>query len=147
MKVVVLTIVIFFKFVYLSFSQVAVIAHISVPVDTISKSELVDLYTKDIKFWSDKIPVVIFDLKPKTDVKKSFYDFIGKSSSRMKSIWMKKKLSGEGDPPKSYLTEEDILKNIVSTPGSIGYISSDKVTNNIKVLAILPLINNFPDKN
>ena len=147
MKTVVLTFVTLLMFNSLSFSQVAVIANKSVPISSINKSELVDLYTKDTKFWSDKKPVVIFDLKPKTDAKKTFYEYLGILSSRMKSIWMKKKLSGEGDPPKSYLTEEDILKNVISTPGSIGYISSDKVTNNIKVLAVLPVKNNFPDRN
>ena len=82
-----------------TFGQVAVIANPSVPVDTITNTELLDFYSRDIRLWNNDKPVTIFDLKPKGKIKEIFYAFIGKSTSRMKSIWMKKMLSGEGDPP------------------------------------------------
>lgn len=118
-------------------AQVAVIAHKSVSVEKITDAKLLDFYTGDIRLWSDDSPVIVFDLKPKGEVKDMFYDFLGKSPSRMKSIWLKKMLSGEGDPPKSLLSEEDMLKNVSSTPGSVGFISNSKVTDRVKVLAII----------
>ena len=93
-------------------AQVAVIAHKSVPIDQISKKQLLDLYTGDIRQWENRKPVIVFDLKTKGEVKEMFYDFLGKSPSRMKSIWLKKMLSGEGDPPKSLSSEDDMLKHI-----------------------------------
>ncbi|MEE9169692.1 MAG: hypothetical protein V3U73_07985, partial [bacterium] len=87
-------------------AQVSVIAHKSVPLDEIERLQLLDFYTGDIRAWSNGEPVVVFDLKPKGEVKKAFYNFLGKSSSRMKSIWMKKMLSGEGDPPEALVSEE-----------------------------------------
>ena len=47
------------------YAQVAVIANESVPVDNISKEDLLDFYTGDIREWTDKSPVIVFDLKPK----------------------------------------------------------------------------------
>ena len=102
-----------------AFGQVAVIANPSVPVDTITNNELLDFYTRDIRFWNNKKPVIVFDLKARGEVKEIFYDFLGKSTSRMKSIWMKKMLSGEGDPPEALDSETDMLKKVSSTPGSI----------------------------
>ena len=67
-------------------TEVAVIAHPSVPVQKITKTQLLDLYTGDVKEWGNGEPIVLVDLEPKTDVKRAFYDFLGKSTSRMKSI-------------------------------------------------------------
>ena len=104
-------------------ADVAVIVNKSVPLDTITSSHLLDLYTGDIRTWTNGEPVVLIDLKPKTDAKNMFYDYLGKSSSRMKSIWMKNMLSGEGNPPQSFGSEADLLRKVASTPGAIGYLS------------------------
>jgi ABC-type phosphate transport system substrate-binding protein len=117
-----------------AFGQVVVIANKSVPVDTLEKSDLLDIYTGDVKKWSDKQPVVVLDLKPKVEVKKSFYKFLRKSPSRMKSIWLRKMLSGEGDPPAFMNSEEDLLKKVASTPGAIGYVAQAKVSREVKIL-------------
>ncbi|KAA3609710.1 MAG: hypothetical protein D8M58_09320 [Calditrichaeota bacterium] len=119
------------------YSQVAVIAHNSVSVDSISKSQLLDFYTGDIREWENDFTLIVFDLKPKPGVRDIFYKFIGKSSSRMKSIWLKKVLLGEGDPPEVLETEEEMLKTIAKTPGSIGFVSSDLVDKSVKVLILI----------
>lgn len=118
-------------------AQVAVIAHKSVPEDSIKKNELLDFYTGDIKKWSNGVPVVVLDLKLKCEAKNMFYKFLGKSSSRMKSIWLKKMLSGEGDPPKSLKSEEEMLNKVASTPGAIGFVSQTKVSREVKTLILI----------
>ncbi len=121
-------------------AQVAVIANNSVPVESIDAGDLLDLYSKEIKYWSNGEPVILFDLKPRNNVKDAFYSFLGKSSSRMKSIWMKKKLSGEGNPPVALETEEQVLRRIAVTPGAIGYISRALVESaDIKIIAVIEI--------
>lgn len=118
-------------------AQVAVIVNSSVQTNEISSTELLDFYTRDVRVWDNGDPVIVFDLKPKSDVKETFYNYLGKSTSRMKSIWMKKMLSGEGDPPEALDTEESIIKKVAATPGSIGFVSKSKVTENVKVLVVI----------
>ena len=137
MKIVIVTLLFLFSWPEASFSQVAVIAHKSVPVDTIKKSELLDFYTGDIKKWNDEQPVVILDLKPRGDTKKAFYKFLGKSPSRMKSIWLKMMLSGEGDPPLSMRSEDELLQKVASTPGAIGFVSQSRVNGDVKTLFLI----------
>ncbi len=120
-------------------AQVVVIAHPSVPVETIDKADLLDFYTGDTRSWEDDVPVTVFDLKPKGTVKDTFYSFLGKSSSRMKSIWLKRKLSGEGDPPTSFETEEEVLEHVAATPGAIGFVSKGKVGTTVKILVEIGL--------
>ncbi len=118
-------------------SQVAVIANKAVPINEIKKTELLDFYTGDTKKWDNQIPVIVFDLKLKSAVKDTFYNFLGKSPSRMKSIWLKKMLSGEGEPPKALESEEDMLKKVAETSGAIGFVSKEKINGEVKTLLII----------
>lgn len=120
-----------------SIGAVAVIANKSVPLDKITKDELLEFYTGETRRWSDGETVVVFDLKPKTELKGQFYKLVGKSSSRMKSIWMVNMLSGEGDPPEAIETEEAMLKKVADTKGAIGFVDRAKVTDEVKILIII----------
>jgi len=115
-------------------AQVVVIAHKSVSMDTIKKSALLDFYTCDIKKWSDGQPVIVLDLKSPSDVKTAFYNYLGRSSSRMKSVWLKKLLSGEGEPPEALNSEEELLKKVAATAGAIGFVSKANVRKDVKLL-------------
>ncbi len=137
MKAAIVTILLLLGWAETSFSQVAVIAHKSVPMDTIKKSELLDFYTGDIKKWNAAQAVVRLDLKARSDTKKAFYKFLGKSPSRMKSIWLKKMLSGEGDPPLSMHSEDALLQKVASTPGAIGFVSQRRATGDVKTLFLI----------
>ena len=55
----------------------------------------------------------------------------------MKSIWLKRMLLGEGDPPKALESEKDMLITIAKTPGAIGFISSELVDKTVKVLILI----------
>lgn len=137
MRIIIIAIFCLFTFATGALAQVAVIAHKSVPGDSIKKNELLDFYTGDIKKWKNDQAVVVLDLKPKCEEKVMFYEFLGKSSSRMKSIWLKKMLSGEGDPPEALKSEEEMLKKVAATPGAIGFINLSKVNDDVKILLVI----------
>ncbi|MCZ6777138.1 MAG: hypothetical protein O7D34_11895 [Ignavibacteria bacterium] len=118
-------------------AQVAAIAHKSVPIESITSSKLFEYYSGETRLWDNGQPVVVFDLEPKNAVKDAFYEFMGKSTSRMKSIWMVNMLLGEGDPPESLKSEEEMLTKVASTSGAIGFVSQSTVTEDVKVLAVI----------
>jgi len=120
-------------------AEVAVIVHPSVPVREINRTQLLDLYSGDVKEWRNGAPIIVLDLKPKSGIKDAFYSYLGKSSSRMKSIWMKNLLSGEGDPPQAQASETEILQKVASTPGAIGYIDRSLVTDAVVEIVIIPI--------
>ena len=141
MKIQVLLYITLILSLYNANAQVAVIANKSVPKNEISSSELLDFYIGDVRYWSNDNPVIVFDLEPKGEIKKAFYKFLGKSTSRMKSIWMKKMLSGEGDPPEAISSEEELLQRVAKTKGALGFISNEKVSDDVKVLVIIEIEN------
>lgn len=118
-------------------AQVVVIAHKDVPADSISKTQLLYFYTGDALSWDGELEVVVFDLKSRGPVRDAFYDYLGKTSSRMRSIWLKRKLAGEGDPPRSFETEEEVLAHVADTAGAIGFVSAGKVHDGVKTLVMI----------
>ena len=124
-------------------SQINVIAHGSVPVDTLDKKELLQLFSGTKEYWKDGNPVVIMDLSINGRIRDSFYAFLGKPSSRMRSIWLKRKLTGEGELPQSIDSEEELIEKVASTEGAIGFVSTEIALNQnqVKVLiSQIPLI-------
>lgn len=114
--------------------QVLVIANASVPADSISKTQLLDFYTGEVKLWDNGERVVVFDLKTQDETREVFYDFLGKTSSRIMSIWLRRKLSGEGDPPERLPSEAEVLARVQATPGAIGFVALAYVPGDVKVL-------------
>jgi len=121
----------------MAFAQIAIIAHKAVPEDTLSQALLLDFYSGEIKSWSNKVPVVVFDLKPVGETRELFYKLLGKTSSRMKSIWLKKLLMGEGEPPAALESEEEVVKKVAATRGAIGYVGKVKVTGEVKIITVV----------
>ena len=121
-------------------AQVAVIAHKDVPADSLTKVQLLDFYTGDALSWDSGQQVVVFDLKSRGPVRDAFYEYLGKTSSRMRSIWLKRKLSGEGDPPESFETEAEVLQRVASTPGALGFVQQATVSgDDVKILAVIEI--------
>jgi ABC-type phosphate transport system substrate-binding protein len=117
--------------------EIAVIGHPDVPAEAVSKELVLDYFTGDRRRWSNEEPVVPLDLQEPKEVRKSFYRSLGKSSSRMRSIWMRRKLSGEGEPPEAIETEQELVLKVANTPGAIGFVRRENVTTNVKLLALL----------
>lgn len=118
-------------------AQVVVIGHKAVPTDTLTRAQLLDLYTGDVKSWSNKTPVVVLDLAAQSETKNGFYMLLGLTSSRIKSIRLKKLLLGEGDPPELLKSEDEVVKKVTSTPGAIGYVSQSKAGSEVKIIRIV----------
>ncbi len=121
-------------------AQVSVIAHPSVPVSQLDHDQLLDYYTGELDTWNDGSVVVILDLKTRNETRKRFYSYLGKSASRIKTIWIRKKLSGEGNPPQAFKTDQEIMAKVASTPGAIGFVASSftALADEFKTIMVIP---------
>ena len=119
-------------------SHLAVIVNHSVSADTISAQQLLDIYSLNTRQWDDGKQIVPVRLQGNESGTKSFYDFIGKKSLEMKKLWLRIQLSGEGMAPIAFSSDSDVIEKVASTRGAIGFVDSDKVTDKVKILLILP---------
>lgn len=117
-----------------SYGQVAVIANKSVPENSISQSQLTDIYMLRSKTWSNGSAIVPLTIKTDNNTTNKFFAAVGKSSMEMKKEWMKIQLTGEGMAPEGLGSEAEMLTKVASTPGAIGFVDQSKVTGDVKVL-------------
>ncbi len=114
-----------------------VVAHSSVPVSEITKSELSRVFQKR----SNRIQgtaVVPVDLGRDSAVRESFSQAVhGRSASAIESFWQQQVFSGREVPPDQMASDAAVLAFVNSTPGAIGYVSSGaSVSGGAKVLRI-----------
>jgi ABC-type phosphate transport system substrate-binding protein len=57
-----------------------------------------------------------------------------KSSAQLKAYWSKLIFTGKGTPPKEVSNDAEVIKMISANPDTIGFISSDAVTDAVKVV-------------
>lgn len=135
MKKIVLFLSIFCLYLNIANAQIAVIANKSIK-EKINLSALTSIFQLDqTELGGSKI--VVFDLSEESGLKQAFYNALGKSNSEYKKIWMKKKLTGNGTPPKLVANEDEMLSKVASTPGAIGFISASKVNSSVNVILII----------
>ncbi|TMP28243.1 phosphate ABC transporter substrate-binding protein [Pseudoalteromonas rubra] len=59
---------------------------------------------------------------------------LSKSSAQLKAYWSKLIFTGKGTPPKEVSNDAEVLKMVSANPDTIGFVSSDAVTDAVKVV-------------
>lgn len=120
-----------------SLAQIAVIANMSVPISSANQRTTLDIYSLSIQTWENGSAITVVTLKGNDSVVKTFHKFLGRTPLEMRKLWMRIQLSGEGRVPIALSSEAEVAEEIASTPGAIGFVSSDHVPKNVKVLFVI----------
>lgn len=114
-------------------AQVVIIANKNVNTQSINKNTVQNLYTlHSNELGSQKVKLFFLNENSETDGK--FLLVMGMSFLELKKVWLKAKLTGNGNPPEIIQTPDELIAKIISTPGAVGFVDSKFVNNNVKVL-------------
>lgn len=138
-----------FFFVLLAFSLgfgavaqaagIAVIAHPSVKMAGISKSELGKIYLGKSKSLPNGKAVQPIDQSESSAARKHFNKKVLRMSTRqIKSHWSKRMFTGKGKPPKVIVGDDAVKAWVADNPQALGYIDGGSVDASVKVLLIIP---------
>jgi hypothetical protein len=87
--------------------------------------------------WSDGTPVTVFVLPDDNRIHKQFSKkILNVFPHQLRRIWNNAVFSGSGQAPITLNSVEEMKEKIATTPGSIGYLTTDELDDNIKVLDI-----------
>ena len=68
---------------------------------------------------------IVFAILKRVDVHKAFLkEYLNQTPKQFTMFWVKKIFTGEGEEPKSFATEKEMIDFIAGNKGAIGYISS-----------------------
>jgi ABC-type phosphate transport system substrate-binding protein len=117
-------------------AQVIVIANPSVKSDSVSKSELRDVFTgasTNLKDGSHVKPVLLKDCLTHVEFVSAY---LGTSAVGLLVTWRGLVFSGQATMPKSLDSETEMVAYVGRTAGAVGYIGKATPHDGVKVLTI-----------
>ncbi len=117
-------------------SDCLLIGNSSITEISVPKGDVKRIYLGKMKKWANGSEIHAVTLRSglvhETFVKK----YVNRSPSSFSSFWKRAIVSGTGIPPKSFKTEDEVVKYIAETKGAVGYISPDTIHDGVKVINI-----------
>lgn len=116
-------------------AQVLVIVHPEMSAESVSKADLSKVYTGTASriAGTHVVPVLLKEGSVHSDF---LTNSIGKSPVSLIVIWRGLVLSGQATMPKTFNSEEELVRYVARTPGAIGYIDKSTPHDGVKVLTI-----------
>lgn len=107
--------------------------------DTITRSELSNVFFKKQQRWSDGVSARPVDLASRDDTRERFSERVhGRSTAAVKGYWQRLIFSGRDTPPPELESDREVLDYVRRNRGAIGYVSSGTaVGSGLKVLRIV----------
>lgn len=120
-------------------AEFVVIANPSVPVNSISRDYLANLFLISGFRWPDGTEAVPFDIAGDSPLKVEFYlVMIDRSMPQVRSYRARLIFTGTGIPPAELDSYAEVLRRVSGTSGAIGYVPRDLAGKSVRVITVSP---------
>ena len=111
-----------------------IIANLSVPVTSISKDDLADIYLLRTNVWDNGERIVPVNREASSNARSVFSArMLKQSQSSLTAYWDKMHYKGM-TPPLVQESDQAVLAFVQKVPGAIGYVSASTPLKNVKIL-------------
>jgi ABC-type phosphate transport system substrate-binding protein len=119
-------------------TDVVVVANPTVPVTSLSFTELRRIFLGERQFWSSSLKISLLMPPPaardREVLLKTVYEM---SEAQLRQHWIGKLFRAEAaSAPQMFYSDEEILQAVAATPGSIAAVDAAKIPRGLKVLRI-----------
>jgi len=119
-------------------SSFAVIVNNEQSIQTLSVTDLKRIYQNKMVAWPDGGRIEALDLESENTTRSQFSRKIfNQSSNKVDRGYLRRALSGKGQPPRIFSSEEAVIAYVRSHPNAIGYVKASLVDDSIKVVEII----------
>lgn len=117
--------------------DIVVIAHPSMAGQTVDKSSVRSIFGMRSRNWPSgaKITVFVLDDDHPTHVRFT-KDILRTFPHNLRRIWDRRVFSGVGQAPTDLETEDDMVNEIATSTGAIGYVHRSKVDDRVVILEL-----------
>ena len=119
----------------MAFADVAVVVHPS-NSDSLDKATITRLFLNKAKAFpsgTQAEPVALEEGKAVTDEFNG--KVLNKTASQLTAFWSKLVFTGKGQPPKSLGSDAEVIAEVASNPGAIGFVDAGAVNDSVRVVA------------
>ena len=118
-----------------SAQSVVLVASPDVPVDSISASDLKNIFLGKKTSWDNGGKITFFTNGGAAH-DAFLKDYVGKSPSQFSTFWKKQVFTGKGKMPDTAGSDQDMVTMVAGTGGAIGYVSAGADINGLKAIAV-----------
>jgi hypothetical protein len=116
---------------------VEVVCNKSIPISQISRLELQAFFTMRLRAWPDGVPTHVFVLPDNAPAHNEFSKrVLDMFPYQLRRYWDRLVFSGTGQAPTELSSLAEMRERIATTPGSIGYLPSDLVDHEVRVVKV-----------
>lgn len=116
--------------------SVKVVANKGLGLESVSRSELQQIFLGKVVTWSNGKKAVPVTLKGGAVHDEFLKTHMGKSPSQYDTFWKQAIFTGTGRPPKALGSDADVVKFVSSTEGAVGYISAESPYSGVVVIDV-----------
>ncbi|HPW68782.1 MAG: substrate-binding domain-containing protein [Deltaproteobacteria bacterium] len=117
-------------------SEVMVVANDSVPVESLSRDAVQEIFLGRKTRWSDGQKIVLATLKEGDDHRDFLRMYVGKTPHQFQNYWKSQVFTGRGKAPDAFTSPDELAEFVANTPGAIGYLPQRAYQNQLKILMI-----------
>ena len=118
--------------------QALVICNKTVPHDSLSSSDIQQIFLGRKTRWADDQKVSFVIMKDGEVHTEFLRSYVSKTPSQYQAFWRKMIFTGQAGLPLTFNTPEEVLAYISGTPGAIGYVPATLPHDGVKVVATIP---------
>lgn len=117
-------------------ANVIIIAHPSVPVDTIRRMHLKEIFLGKRTKWRNNSAIRCALAENSESHKKFLKAYLHQSPMQFEMHWRNMIFTGQGNKPLSVASVEALVDYVAATPGAIGYVLRLPDTAKVKILTV-----------
>ena len=124
--------------VTISKEGLAIVVHKDTAVDSLSLSELRNIFRADQQFWPNRSRIILLVRAPQSDERDFVLNRIYQmNEAQFRQYWIAKMFRAEVPRgPKIVFSTDMTLDLVVAIPGSISFMRADAVTADVKVIRV-----------
>ncbi len=116
--------------------EVKLIAHPDVQTDSLSASDVKDIFLGKKSRWDNGGKITFFISKEPAIHSAFLKSYIGQSAVQFTRNWRRCVFGGRGKAPKSSSNNREMVNLVAQTSGAIGYVSEGTITDKVKTLSL-----------
>lgn len=114
-----------------------VVASRDVPVDSLSRDQLSQIFLKTSTRWPDGRTIRPVELRGEVPARQRFSEQVhGKAVTAIRAYWNKQIFSGREVPPVEKPSDEEVVAYVRSNDGAVGVVSASASTGGTKVVRV-----------
>jgi len=95
------------------------------------------IFSMQLAQWPDGTRTRVFVLPDNSQVHRAFTkDLLSLYPRQLRRVWDRQLYSGTGQAPETVADEAEMRQRVATTPGAIGYLSSEMIDDRVHVLKI-----------